>query len=212
MTKFRYKIQKALFKFIGDIKWHGLCHPFWLTINAKTFRLKGRHYRELDRLIRPGDILIRRFEGYFDKFLIPGWWNHAGIYVGEIDGKDHQVIHAISNGVVIDDLIDFTRTDHIVVLRAPARLREKAIERAKETVGSDYDFAFDFSNSLRFSCTELVAHCYKNNRWKINSKKRFGRRTIVADDIVNTSHFKVVWTSMGLQVGPPPPRDNVKGA
>ncbi len=196
MTKFRYKIQKALFRFIGDIKWHGWLHPFWFTINSVSFQLKGKHYRAVEQLIQPGDIVIRRFEGYADKFLIPGWFNHGGIYVGEIDGKNHKVIHAISDGVVVDDLIDFMKTDHVIVLRAPEIFIQKAIKRAKRIVGRDYDFAFDFKDTLRFSCTELVSYCYFG---LIKGKKRFGRITVVADDIVNTALLKVVWDSRNDQ-------------
>ncbi len=191
----KFKLKKRIFRFIGDIKWHGFLHPFWITINAVSFQLKGKHYREVESLIRPGDIIIRRFEGYLDKILIPGFWNHAGIYIGKIDNKQHQVIHAISDGVVVDDLIDFMRTDHMIVLRAPARLREKAISNAKKVIGSDYDFAFNFSDSLRFSCTELINYCYSNRRWIIKGKRRFGVYTIIADDIVNTDHFRTIWTS-----------------
>lgn len=192
MTKFRYKIQKALFRFVGDIKWHGFSRPFWFTINAKTFRLKGKHYRSVEHIIQPGDILIRRFEGYVDKWFIPGFWNHAGIYCGKVNNKDYQVIHAISDGVVVDDLIDFMKTDHLIVLRAPARLREKTIERAKATIGSDYDFAFEFGNSLRFSCTELISYCYREI---IKGKKRFWRYTVIADDIINTPDLDIIWDS-----------------
>lgn len=192
MTKLRYKIQKALLRFIGDIKWHGLLHPFWFTINAKTFRLKGKHYRKLEVLIQPGDIVIRRFEGYVDKWLIPGWFNHAGIYVGEVNDKNHKIIHAISDGVVVDDLIDFMRTDHMIVLRAPEGNQKEAIRRVKAAIGSEYDFAFDFTETIRFSCTELVSHCYPGH---IAGKKRFGRITVVADDIVETPIFEVVWDS-----------------
>jgi hypothetical protein len=192
MTKFRYKIQKALFTFIGNIKWSGFFHPFWITVNAKTFRLKGKHYREVEQLIRPGDVLVRRFEGYLDKFLIPGFWNHAGIYVGEIDRRDHRVIHSISDGVVVDDLIDFMKTDHMIVLRAPEKYQDEAIERAKTIIGTDYDFAFEFGDSLRFSCTELVNYCFGGI---IKGKQRFGRFTIIADDIVYASTLDMIWDS-----------------
>lgn len=190
--KWLFKLEKVIFRFIGDIKWHGLFHPFWFTINAKTFQLKGKHYRELEKLIQPGDIVIRRFEGYVDKWLIPGWWNHAGVYVGEVEGKDHKVVHAISDGVVVDDLIDFMRTDHMIVLRAPDGNQEEAVRRAKAAIGSEYDFAFDFTETVRFSCTELVSHCYPGH---ITGKKRFGRITVVADDIVETPTLEVVWDS-----------------
>ena len=189
---FRYKVQKFVFTFIGDVKWHGWSRPLWFTINAKTFQLKGKHCRTVEQLIQPGDILLRRFEGYIDKIFIPGWLNHSGIYVGEIDGQDHGVVHAISDGVIVDDLIDFMRTDHAVILRAPRELREEALRRAVAVVGSDYDFAFDFNETLRFSCTELVSYCYPGI---IQGKRRFGRFTVVADDIVNTPIFDIVWDS-----------------
>ncbi len=187
-----FKLKKWIFRFIGDVKWAGILHPFWFVINATTFRLKGQHYRDLSAIIQPGDILIRRFEGYIDKWLIPGWWNHAGIYVGEVDGKSHKVVHAISDGVVVDDLIDFMRTDHMIVLRAEDWRRGDAVKRATNAIGSDYDFAFDFNETLRFSCTELISHCFPGI---INGKKRFGRYTVVADDIVNTKPLIVVWDS-----------------
>lgn len=190
--KFLFKLQKCIFRFIGDIKWAGIAHPLWFSINAVSFRLKGKHYRDLENIIQPGDILIRRFEGYVDKWLIPGWWNHAGIYIGEIDDKNHKIVHAISDGVVVDDLIDFMRTDHMIVLRAPEDRREEAISKAKNAIGSAYDFAFDFSETLRFSCTELISYCYDG---MIKGKKRFGRVTVVADDIVKTKRFDVVWDS-----------------
>ncbi len=117
-----FKLKKWIFRFIGDIKWAGILHPFWFVINATTFRLKGRHYRDVEQVIQPGDILLRRFEGYVDKWLIPGWFNHAGVYVGEIDGQDHKVVHAISDGVVVDDLIDFMAGKLLDLLNVPHNL------------------------------------------------------------------------------------------
>ncbi len=195
MTKLRYKIQKALFRFVGDIRWHGILHPFWFTINAKTTMLKGKHYRKVSKVIQPGDIIIRRFEGYVDKWFIPGWYNHAGIYVGEIDGEKHQVIHAISDGVIVEDLIDFMKTDHMIVLRANESLVDHAIKTAKSLVGKEYDFAFDFGDNSKFSCTELVNFCYGKI---FKGEKRFGRYTLVADDIVygDCSLTSVVWHSI----------------
>ncbi len=191
-----FKLQKHIFRFIGDVKWAGILHPFWFTINAKTFLLKGRHYRDVEKIIEPGDILIRRFEGYIDKWLIPGWFNHAGIYVGEVDGEDHKVIHAVSDGVIVEDLVDFMRTDHLVVLRAPEDYPHGAIELAKQAIGCKYDFAFDFTETLRFSCTELISYCFK---YLIKGKKRFGRQTVVADDIVSTPELTIVWDSRKIK-------------
>jgi hypothetical protein len=186
-----YSLQKHIFRFIGDIKWSGIAHPFWFTINATGYKLKGEHYRKIINLIQPGDVLIRRFEGYVDKFLIPGYWNHAGIYIGDDNDKPEQVVHAVSEGVIQEDLLNFMRTDHMLILRPPGETTE-AIAKAKTIVGRPYDFGFDFTNAHRFSCTELVAYCYPN---VVQGKKRFGKYTIIADDFFNCPNLKTVWNS-----------------
>ncbi len=202
-----YKIQSKFFRFVGDIKWAGWKRPFWFTINAQHYLLKGHHYREVEKIIKPGDILIRRFEGYVDKWFIPGYWNHAGIYIG-----DKKVVHAISEGVIEQDLIDFMRTDHMIILRLRNQLVElqlqhgqenptqNAINLAKELVGREYDFSFDFADTNKFSCTEVVAYCYAD---LIFGKKRFGQYSVVADDIVAHSQtepkllntLQTIWNS-----------------
>lgn len=184
-----YNIQKTVFRFIGDIKWSGWKKPFWFTINANGYQLKGEHYRFLSKILEPGDILIRRFEGYVDKWIIPGFWNHGGIYIG---GKREQVVHAISDGVIVEDILNFMRTDHMIVLRAPSEMVENAIKRANGIIGLEYDFSFDFIGRKRFSCTEVVDFCYPN---MITPQKRFGKITIVADDIVSSSELNIIWDS-----------------
>jgi len=159
----------------------------WITINGRSFSLKGKHYRKVVSIIKPGDIVIRRFEGYLDRIFLPGWFNHAGIYIGH-----NTVIHAISDGIVTEDIIDFMRTDHMIVLRPPSKCAKTAVTTAVSLLGRPYDFSFNFNESLRFSCTELVDHCYKG---LISGKKRLGRRTVVADDIVETNELTVVWDS-----------------
>lgn len=190
-----YKLQKCVFSFIGNIKWGGIAHPFWFTINATGYKLKGEHYRKLSKKLKPGDIVIRRFEGYVDKWLIPGFWNHAGIYIGDDEKRPEQVIHAVSEGVIQEDILNFMRTDHMLVLRLiskKGKATQKAIETAKSIVGKPYDFGFDFKDTNRFSCTELVAYCYPGI---IQGKKRFGKETIVADDICNCSKLTKIWDS-----------------
>jgi len=191
-----YNIQKYVFRFIGDIKWSGIQRPFWFTINAVGYKLKGEHYREIVNLIQPGDILIRRFEGYIDKWFIPGFWNHAGLYIGNDEEKIEQVVHAVSDGVIQEDLLNFMRTDHMLILRAPEKTQE-AIEKAKSIVGSPYDFGFDFSDTNRFSCTELVSYCYPG---LVVGSKRLGKQVIVADDFYKCIRLKKIWDSRFSQM------------
>ena len=194
---FLYNLQKHVFGFIGDIKWSGLTHPFWFTINATGYKLKGEHYRKLKKRLQPGDIVIRRFEGYIDKWFIPGFWNHAGLYIGDDGEKLEQVVHAVSEGVIQEDILNFMRTDHMLVLRlAPQEGNETAAEgavnKAKSIVGKPYDFGFDFKDTNRFSCTELVDYCYPG---VVQGKKRFGRETIIADDFYSSDALTTIWDS-----------------
>lgn len=191
-----YSLQKHVFGFIGDIKWGGIAHPLWFTINATGYKLKGEHYRKLIKRLQPGDIFIRRFEGYVDKWFIPGFWNHAGLYIGDDGENKEQVVHAVSEGVIQEDILNFMRTDHMLVLRLAkdekGKGRATAIKKAKAVVGRPYDFGFDFKDTNRFSCTELVDYCYPG---VVTGKKRFGKTVIVADDFFASKKLTTVWDS-----------------
>lgn len=193
---FLYNLQRAVFRFIGDIRWSGITHPFWFTINSTGYQLKGEHYRQLKPLLQPGDILIRRFEGYIDKWFIPGFWNHAGIYIGDDGNKPEQIVHAMSEGVIQEDLLNFLRTDHLLVLRSLTN-PDKAVQLAKEIVGRPYDFGFDFLDTHRFSCTELVAYCHPG---VTSGRKRFFRTIVVADDFEASPKLQKIWDSREHQL------------
>ncbi len=199
-----YKFQKSLFRFMGDIKVFGWKHPLWFHINAHGYKLKGQHYYTIRELIHPGDILIRRYDSYLSSYALPGFWTHCGIYIGNDNDNPEQVIHSISEGVVQETLVEFMRTDHMLVLRFDnghsaghkERKIQRAIQEAKSIVGKPYDFGFDFENSDRFSCTELVAYCYP---YLVEGKKRFGKIRIVADDFVQATDLAIVWDSRNEQ-------------
>ncbi len=190
-----YRFERKLFTFLGDIKVFGWTHPMWFEINAHGYRLKGAVYRKIRNLIKPGDIILRRYEGYLSSYMIPGFWNHAGLYIGDDGEKIEQVIHAVSEGVIQEDILNFMRTDHMIVLRlAPQEGNEtaasEAVNKAKSIVGKPYDFGFDFKDTNRFSCTELVTHCYPGT---VQGKKRLGKETFIADDFYNSDALTTIW-------------------
>jgi hypothetical protein len=52
-------------------------------------------------------------------------------------------------------------------------------------LGKPYDFEFDFNNSSRIVCTELVYRSYHNRGTMVFSLiKRLGRFTLTGDDII----------------------------
>lgn len=191
-----YRFQRKLFTFLGDTKVFGWTHPMWFEINAHGYRLKGAVYRKIRNMIKPGDIILRRYEGYLSSYMIPGFWNHAGLYIGDDGENPEQVIHAISEGVIQEDILNFMRTDHMLVLRLASDEKgtaaKNAVARAKSIVGKPYDFGFDFKDTNRFSCTELVAYCYPG---VVKGRKKLGKEVIVADDFYNCSALNKVWDS-----------------
>ncbi len=191
-----YNLQKKVFTFLGDIKVFGWKHPMWFGINAHGYKLKGVVYRTLRDLFKPGDIILRRFDGYLSSYMIPGLWKHAGLFIGDDGKKKEQVVHAVSEGVIQEDILNFMRTDHMLILRLTededGSATAKAIQTAKSIVGSPYDFGFDFTDTNRFSCTELVAYCYPEI---VLGKKRFGKKTIIADDFYHSDKLTTVWDS-----------------
>ena len=184
-----YKIQTAILRVIGDIQYYGWKHPFWFAFKPAGYKLKGEDYRIVKNIIQPGDILLQRWEGWIDKWFIPGFWNHAGIYVG---GHKEQVVHAVSEGVLIEDLINFMRTDHLIILRAKKENVDKALEKVWNIIGSEYDFSFDFTNSRRFSCTEVIDYCFPEI---LERKSYFGRQTITPDSIAENAELVKIWDS-----------------
>ena len=189
------KIWEAIARFVGDIRWAGIAHPFWFIINAHGYKLKGEHYRTLKKIIQPGDILVRRFDGYVSNFFLPGYWGHAGIYVG---GKAEQIVHSLSEGVIIEDVLNFMRSDYLIVFRPPQKVIKEGIEKAKSIVGSEYDFAFDFDDSEKFVCTEVICYCYPG---LVTTVARLGKNTVTADDVVRQLADKEIWDSRRIVRG-----------
>ncbi len=183
-------IFKKLLTLFGDTQWFGWKHPLWFSVSPPGYKLKGEHYRLIKPLLQPGDILLQRFEGWVDKWFIPGFWNHGAIYIGN---PEEQVVHATSDGVLIEDIINFMRTDNLIVLRPKNNLSiEIGIKRALSIVGAKYDFDFDFSNNTEFSCTEVIDYCYSK---LFKKSKHFGRIMLTPDDIALSPLVETIWDS-----------------
>ncbi len=117
----------------GDIKVFKF--PMFLVYDPGSYRVKGEHMREVMKLVRPGDILLRRYDQYLDGFFIPGYFSHVGLYLGEVTEADRAlvpeakreqlvtgeqvVIHALAEGVLMEDFLNFCRCDGMLVVRFP---------------------------------------------------------------------------------------------
>ena len=184
-----YKYWVKLLTIIGDIKIYKT--PMFVLYNPEEYdyKIRGNQIRAIEELIKPGDVLLRHYDHFLDSWLIPGYYSHSAIYIGE--GK---IIHAIAEGVREIDLIDFCQCDGICILR-PESGQEKAIKLAKCFLGCCYDFRFNSDDSSEFYCHELTAVCYQDLEIQkfypsFNNKElKFLNAKYLAESFLSNSRF-----------------------
>lgn len=148
-------IKKSLIKFFADIR---LYKGGLILFGDSHYKMKGENVRRIINALREGDVLLRRYDHYLGGMLTPGFWTHAGIYVGE-----NSVIHMLADGITKDDILTFCRTDHVGVLRAEGDdyLKYHAVKKALMLYDEKVDYDYDFkSDNVDLYCTELVWTCY----------------------------------------------------
>ena len=143
-------------------------------------------------LARPGDVLLRGYDGYVDGKFIPGEFSHSGLVINE-----REVIHAIAEGVCSCHIGDFViDTDRFALVRPRYKDNEAAwaaIERALwhcEHNKTKYDFFFSPEGDSLY-CHEFTAACLRAGGVEVAmSSKRFGvwpfaywKRLYLADNI-----------------------------
>ncbi len=149
-------------------------------------------YRFFTAILQPGDFILTRSKGFFgSNSAIPGSFKHLAVYVGSTRGgsedtyilkprwmgvnrrhtgdgantiHERTIVHAISEGVVAQDL--YTLTKHIdyacIVRCSKNELDQRAIcKAALNRVGVEYNFDFTPEGPPASYCTELGQHCLK---------------------------------------------------
>lgn len=200
---------------LGDIKLFRF--PFWVVYDPGSYKIRGPEMRSITSLVKEGDILLRRYDGYLDSRIITGTFSHAALFLGAVAPADEavvpdgnrramsfcpgpaQIAHSTAEGVHLEDILTFLQCDGAAVFRFPDILQrqatipprpsgfdtwheeEKSIYQrlvdgekvalsevlptmrsiALGTLGTPYDFSFNFNDGNRLSCTEFVAHCYR---------------------------------------------------
>jgi len=186
------KIAKPFIQLLdgAQVRWK----PMFFSLGPTSYKVKGENQREIMDTILPGDIILTKNDHYLTSILIPGHYSHLGIYVGA-----NKVIHAVNNrGVIKEDILDFLRVDEAVVLRLVGITIEERIEacvRANKELGKEYDYQFNFEDTSKFSCIELVYRCYEG--MDSGLKKRisgFYKGRIIPDDVLKTA-FKAIYRS-----------------
>jgi len=144
----------------------------------------GTELLRLRGVLQPGDVLVMRAEGKLTASLLPGFWAHAALHLGE----GNQIIEAVSSGVRIVSLEECLDADHVLVLRPRLTPEERtlALEEARRHLHKPYDFEFDFNLSSRLVCTGLVYRSlHGRGPVEFTLRKRLGRHTLTGDDLVS---------------------------
>ena len=161
--------------------------------------------KSIEAFLRPGDVIVTRHAKALTNLFFPGTWPHAAFYVGTPsqrqaagivadDDKLQRWTHNIcvlesrKDGVRLRPLAETLLVDAFVVLRPvlSAGNIKRAVERALLHEGKKYNFDFNFFNSDRVVCTELVYRAFDGlEDIEFTLTERAGRKTLSAEDLLD---------------------------
>lgn len=177
MKRFRLVLPKWFLECVSNTY---LCwHPLFFLYHPNLHRIKGYEVRQVLNVLQKGDIMVRRWNGYLNSFFTPGYWAHAGLYVG-----NNKVINSLREGVIEEDVLDFCRTDSIAVARPREGDADAAVTMAYELLGAPYDYQFQSGNSAYY-CSELCDVCY-NRMFRDDYSQVAGNRVLTPGSLLNS--------------------------
>lgn len=172
---------------------------------------KGKLYqnREIETIIishlEAGDILLEKTPFRLTDKMIPGYWGHAAIWIGNeaelraLGIWDHSVVkkyhkeiqarrlvaESLREGTILSTMAHFLNVDDIAVLRNKKPLSDtqkaKLIIITLRQIGKEYDFNFDVETTDKIVCSQLVYLAYTDMKWPTDNI--LGRFTISPDNI-----------------------------
>lgn len=168
--------------------------------------------------LKPGDVIVTRHAKALTNLFFPGFWPHAALYVGTPEQREAAkidldptkqriwidnicVLEAQKDGVRLRPLRETLTVDKFVVLRPnlePDSIRH-AIERAVLHEGKMYNFDFDFFNSDRIVCTEVIYRAYDGlEDLRFPLRERAGRKTLSAEDLLDFALESQAFTPVAI--------------
>jgi hypothetical protein len=114
---------------------------------------------------------------------------------------DICVLEALKDGVRLRPLTETLAVDTFVILRPNLEQESisRAIERAIMHEGKMYNFDFDFFNSDRIVCTEVIFRAYDGlEDLKFPLRERAGRKTFSAEDLLDYAIETQAFTAVAI--------------
>ena len=181
--------QATLAAVCGDVwkSWRTLALWPWpaVCIGYPRTKFNWIDYRNLCRVIRPGDMLLMTAERFFlsNRGISGTAFKHLAVYTGQCSGDqdddghisnvrlarregvpvhDRTVVHAVSEGVVCQDLgAVLFHEDYVACVRPWHTEKERLtiVEEAVRQLGKGYNFDFTQAGPPALYCTELGEFC-----------------------------------------------------
>ena len=163
--------------------------------------------RKIQRLLRPGDVIITRHDDAMTNLFLPGFWPHASLYIGsqqeradlDPDNKCPEllrsddpkcILEARKDGVLFRELHDTLSVDACTIIRpklSGEQIRD-GIARGMSHEGKGYDFEFDFTRADKLVCTEVVYRAYQGiGKMQFALTSRSGRFCLSAEDLLDSA-------------------------
>lgn len=123
-----------------------------IRFSIKPPKMIGTTFAEFVEDLQPGDLVFSADRSKLSSWLIPGEWDHVGIYIG-----DFKIVEAVQPKVRITSPFDFCHSsDYVGKARFPWKNQKFIIDCARSIVGTKYDTFFDSKNDALY-CSELIA-------------------------------------------------------
>ena len=205
--------------------------------NRITNRVKQRKYAvQLLSVLQPYDILISKSPGHLTSVVIPGYFGHAAIWLGDrVPAKRKKILdvlikergaryklrekgmaEALRSGVQLSNLEEYADGEVFAVLRLTNLTEEQRTKITEITISQlhkKYDFNFDIESPDMINCTELVYLAYDFIDWKV--RYYLGRYTLFPDDLLmtalNSSQLKVVSILKNGELTMDPDAESLRG-
>ncbi|MEO1856083.1 MAG: YiiX/YebB-like N1pC/P60 family cysteine hydrolase [Rubritalea sp.] len=170
-----------------------------LAIQKSGKRVTPRVLAKAWAILQPGDVIVTRHDEAMSNLFLPGFWPHAAFYIGSKEQREKlgildevpegvNVVEAKKDGVHFRALTETLAVDAFTILRSKLS-QEKvaaAVRCAISHTGKRYDFVFDFRESDRLACTEVVYRSYQAGAGvAFELEERAGRLCLSAEALMN---------------------------
>lgn len=140
-----------------------------IRFSVKPPKMTGGVFAEFSNILRPGDLVFSSDRSKLSSWLIPGEWDHVGIYIG-----NSEIVEAVQPFVRITSTFDFCHSSDTVGVARPAWKNPRYVMNvAKSTVGRPYDTFFDRGNEALY-CSELIALIDAQNELNLDHSDEVG--------------------------------------